>query len=405
MEILELYKSILTSGNATVGDEGHVSVTVSDDDPIPFRIDGARLTLPTDDHLRAGSFNPDSGMIAFHPICESVALEQSIVYRKFEDLLQFRLSAVLRELILQLALIAQDKKAHSKLSPSERGLLMAMPNADADTYETIRKIVSRASAQGNRKICSLYVRRGGSYAGADVSRLGRFVPSIAMDLDETARELWGVTIRKQDLPAVVELFEYILPDYKDVETYSRPSNSQVAPNLHALLRTFMVVAKRLNRVIELHRDNLDGADDLLIPLDWIDAINDLSVYRARIPTLPGNDGQAKAGGNEAARPVQAVTTQAPPREKLSERLASRSAPQHAPGSVESVLAGLTGQRRRTIGSDNTGRSRRWGLSDPNEPDLPPWVEDDRDGLSGAGRRWDGSAGSARGRIGRGRDAL
>lgn len=402
MEILELYKSILASGNATVGEEGHVSVVTAGDDPIPFRIDGDRLTLPTQEHLRAGAFNPGTGMIAFHPISESVALDQSVVYRKFEELLQFRLSTVLRELILQLALLAQDKKSHAKMAPAERGLLMAMPNADADTYEAIRKVVSRAQAQGNRKICSLYVRRGGTYAGSDVSRLGRFVPSVILDLDETARELWGVDIRKQDMPEIKELFEYILPDYKDGETYSRPSNSQVAPNLHALLRTFAVVAKRLNRIVETHSENLSNADDLLIPLEWVEEINDLGRYRARIPTLPGNDGQAKAGGSEVVRPVQAVAQA--PREKLSERLAQRSAPpQHAAGTVESVLANLTGRGRpqgaSTLGS--SGRSRRWGLSDNRGPDLPPWVEDDQPS-TGAGRRWDGSIGRSRGR---GRDAL
>lgn len=399
MDILELYKGILASGNAIVGDEGHVSVVVVGDDPIPFRIDGARLTLPTQDHLRAGSFNPDSGMIAFHPICENVALEQSAVYRKLEELLQFRLSAVLRELILQLTLLAQDKKSHAKMAPGERGLLMAMPNADSDTYETVRKIVNRAAGQGNRKICSLYVRRGGSYAGSDVSRLGRFIVSVIMDLDETARELWGVDIRKQDLPEIKELFEYILPEYADHETYSRPSNSQVAPNLHALLRTFSVVAKRLNRIVELHSENLQNADDLLIPLDWMEEIADLSQYRARVPTLPGNDGQVKAGGSsDVTRPVQAAA--APVREKLSDRLSQRSTPRHEPGTVAAVLAGLGGHGRNRQ-PESGGRSRRWGLSDNRGPELPPWVEDDAP-PSGAGRRWDGSTGSARGR---GRDAL
>lgn len=374
MKIRELYEAILVAVGAVVNDDGLISITSPSDEPTPLMVDGKRLALPTDKLLNAGAFNPDGALIAFHPICENVVLDASPVLKRLELAMTYRLTWVMRDLIQQLTAIAADPKQHKKLKMKAHGLLSALPDADERTKNDFFKIMEHTTTIGQKKLMTLYVRQGGTYGGEKVSRLGRFFPSIVDSLDQEKRTLFGVQLRKADVPAFLALIEYIVPDYRDPDRYSSPSNALVAPMFQALVKTYLKVANQLNKIIDIHAAQLDNADSMRIPTDWADEIQDLSKYRELIPVLPGNDG---AEGTKTVK-----TAPGKPAATLPGKPAAAAPKAKGDGkgiSVDELIRKVAPPRPAFGGFGNRAAAAparpAWGAARAQAPadDLPPWA--------------------------------
>lgn len=372
MKIRDLYKAILEAVGAVVSDDGLVSMTRPGDDPVPLMVKEKRLAMPTEKLLNVGAFNPDGSLIAFHPICENVVLNTSPVLSKLETMMTFRLTWVMRELIMQLTSIAADPKLHKKLKMKAHGLLSALPEADEKTKDAFHKIAETTTTVGQKKLLNLYVRSGGMYGGEKVSRLGRFYPAIVDLLDEEKRTILGVTLRKADVPMFLALIEYILPDYRDPDKYAAPSNALVAPTFHALAKVYGKVANQLNKIIDLHAAQLNDPEALRIPTEWLDEVQDLTKFREIIPVLPGNDGE------EGTKTVKTPATAAKP--------GTAVAASAAPAAVK-PKAGAKGVSVDDLIRATTPPPRQFGFGQPaqnaparggwrgqqQEEDLPPWA--------------------------------
>jgi hypothetical protein len=408
MKIRDLYKAILEAVGAVVNDDGLISMTRPGDEPVPLMVKDKRLAMPTDKLLNAGAFNPDGALIAFHPMCENVVLNTSPVLQKLETAMTFRLTWVLRELIMQLSAVAADHKSHKKMKTRAHGLLSAMPEADEKTKDLFNKIAQTTTAVGQKKLLSLYVRQGGMFGGEKVSRLGRFFPSIVDQLDEEKRTLLGVNLRKADVPMFLALIEYILPEYRDADKYAAPSNALVAPTFHALAKVYAKVANQLNKIVDLHAAQLNDPDVLRIPTDWVDDIVDLTPYREIIPVLPGNDGE------EGTKTVKGAHTK-PLGATISKSGAPVIAAPAAPKpkstgkgiSVDDLIKGITPPPRQlsTFASPAPNRTVRggWGSQQQQDEDLPPWAREQKQAAWGQPQQQSWSRGG--GAVGGGRGSL
>lgn len=373
MKILELYKAILISVGGVIDEDGLVSMSRPDDEPVAFMVSNKRLAIPTNRLLDAGAFNPDGKLIAFHPICENVVLENSPVLEKLNSAMTFRLTWVMRELIRELVIIAADPKLHKKLKMKAHGLLSAMPEASERTRKDLTKVLDNTTVIGSKKLLALYVRSGGMYGGEKVSRLGRFSPSIVDALDTKERKLLGVSLLKADVPAFLALIEYILPDYQDADRYNAPSNSLIAPTFHALVKTFYKVATQLNKIIDLHAEQLSDPNLLRIPLDWIDQVQDLSPYRDQIPVLPGNDGKDGTVSAKIAAPKPIVTAASAAQLKQAAKVAKTGisvddlVKSLAPAPVAAAPYGSFAGRPAANGWNGRPNNQA------SDADLPPWA--------------------------------
>lgn len=375
MKIRDLYKAILEAVGAVVNDDDLVSMTRPGDDPVPLMVKEKRLAMPTEKLLNLGAFNPDGSLIAFHPICENVVLDTSPVLQKLETMMTFRLTWVLRELIVQLVAIAADPKQHKKLKMRAHGLLSALPEADERTKNDFIKIAEHTTTIGPKKLITIYVRKGGMYDGEQVSRLGRFYPSIVDSLDQEKRTLHGVSLRKSDVPAFLALIEYLLPDYRDADRYASPSNALVAPTFHALVKTYFKVANQLNKVIDVHAGQLTDVESLRIPTDWIEAVQDLNEYREMIPVLPGNDGE------EGTKTVKLPPAKSAAVQQLSKaNAAAQAKPAKTTGkgiSVDDLIRKITPPRPSFGGFGQQAapvrQQQQTGWRGQVEEDLPPWA--------------------------------
>lgn len=374
MKLLDLYKAILTAVGAVIDDDGLISMTRPGDDPVPFMVDEKRLAIPTNQLLDKGAFNPDGQLIAFHPICENVVLETSPVLAKLEAAMAFRLTWVMRELIMQLVSIAANPKIHKKMKVKEHALLSVLADADERTRNDFIKVMESTTVVGQKKLLSLYVRKGGIYCGDKVSKLARFFPSIVDSLDQEKRTLLGVSLRKADVPAFLALIEYILPDYRDPDKYVAPSNSMVAPSFHALVRVYAKVAQQLNRIIDVHAPQLNEVDSLKIDVDWVDSVQDLSPYRENIPVLPGNDGA------EGTKTVKTPLVNKSVAGFTGQKDTSTGPRGNKLASVDDLVRALTPARQhfgafqqlQQQNQRSTGRAG-WATARASDNDLPPWA--------------------------------
>lgn len=286
-----LFELVLSSAGAVFDDTGLVSMRLANEDPMPWKIGGKRLAIPYKQLLRDGAFNEDGQLIAFQPFGENVVLDPSPVLESLNNALLHRLTNVTKELFVQLSHVAADKDKHPKMKMNAQKVLSALPDANERTAKDFSKIMAAAGTVGKQQLLSLFVRSSGTYGGEKVNRLGKFFPRVMSELEDGGNEIFGVELRKKDVPMFKNLMEYLLPGYEDPDTYSAPSNSPVAPSFHALLKCFAKVAAQLNKIVDIHARHLENADDLRIDVSWREAIDSLEEYRDLLPVLPGNDGK------------------------------------------------------------------------------------------------------------------
>ncbi len=93
--------------------------------------------------------------------------------------------------------------------------------------------------------------------------------------------------------------------------------SDVAPYLDALMNTSIRLASQLNDVIDIFRDHIPEADDLMFDANWVDQfkdLNDLVPEIRRIPPQEGNEGRARI--NEPTQTAPAPTPAMAPQAAL-----------------------------------------------------------------------------------------
>jgi hypothetical protein len=288
MEIRQLYKTILETLNMDIDKDGMISMRVMDE-LFPAMVDGKRLVFPTETLLRAGV---SDNVIAFHPLSENIIRGESPVIKKLRALIIYRLSEVIYTIMDQLIHIAADKDAHPKLTPTQSEFLSLVPRADAKTVKSFEKVLGMAETDGEHRLVSIYLKRGGHWKGNKYSRVAVTSFPITDDFDTNEPEIFGVKMRKSDKEALKNLFLYIVPNGESLEEYSHGSNSMTAPYFHALMKSYLKVAKQLNKVVKRFKKHLHNADELMIDTSWESEIEDLSIYRDIIPSLKGNEGNA-----------------------------------------------------------------------------------------------------------------
>lgn len=303
MELVELYKSILASLNVFVADDGSCFLDYGDGKQHPVVIDGKTMVLPTREVLNRGLGDT---RIGFHPLSENIQRGESPVIRKTKILVAARVTQVISDLFETFVGLAANPKLHAKLSPSQKELLQALPDADERSVNDLDKIYAAMSDDAKRKLVSIYLRRGGTLRLEKFARVAVIRFPILSEFENEDRTVFGVKLRKADYVGFPKLFEFMLPSSDGDSGYSYGSNDMYAPYLDALLNAFWLVADRLNKMVDMFKKHLPNADRLRIDLSWAEAMkeNGWAKYRDQIPALEGNEGTT--ANEEAAETPTAV---------------------------------------------------------------------------------------------------
>lgn len=287
MNILDFYKRILVSAGCEVDDKGLVSRKIGENYS-PLFIDGnKRLILPTKEFLD----NPDwDSFCPFHPLSENIVKGESLVIKELKTLMNFKIMEVASQLSMELMDVAVDIDSHKKLGRGSVDFLKMVPNVNAKTITCLSKILCALSVKGERRLSSIYIKRGGTHNGDSYKRVAVISFPFTEEINKDEKEIYDVKLTIADKAAIKNLFYYILPNADQPGFYNAGSNCDYAPNFASLCGAFLKVMKQLNSIILVFKNRL-SADELLTDISWEEDLGVLSGFYNQIPPLPYNDGE------------------------------------------------------------------------------------------------------------------
>lgn len=302
-DLIEFYKQLLESLGCIVDKSGLVSRNINDSvKPYFVKIDTPngeiekRLCLPTDRFLA----DPDwDSMCPFHPLGESIVKGESVIIRELRKMISFRITELFSILSIDLMEIAADKTKQKKLSPTvAKEFLSKIPNATEKTLNNLSKIIRSLQMYGEKKLNTIYLKRGGSLRSLDgksrtYSRVSRIAFPLLEEVNKDEKEIYEVKLSSAEKSDIKNLINFIIPDY-DIDTkYCFGSDSDYAPNFHSLCGLFVNVISQFNAIVTMFGKTLDPDNELKIDISWKSQLNDevFAAYHSKIPPLPYNDGE------------------------------------------------------------------------------------------------------------------
>lgn len=320
MDLLDFYKSLLTTAGMTVVDEDYVSLLAGNKGPLPAEVDGKLLVLPTPRQLRAGDFE---NRVVFHPMSENIMHGESKVLAFFRECLNARLNVVFNMLLLELTQIATSTKDHALLNPDQAEFLSLVKETDDRTFEYVVKLAQEIDGTvPQRAIVWIYLKRPIMINGRKASRGAVVSFPLYEELLRAEKtknySVFGVTLRAKDVHTLRALMEYIVPQINQPEKFLIGSDATTAPFLEVLMQAVKSVAAPLNDLVDLFGDQLSSAEKMRFEDSWVEAVENLGVLRDQaraVPMQAGNEGaatDAPAQPQPASRPATGPTFAAAP---------------------------------------------------------------------------------------------
>lgn len=300
-----LYERILSTAGLIIGEDGLVYRFSPEGATVPATVDNKRLYIPNETAIRVFT-TPDkqATYMGFHPLSESVLRAQSPVIKWLRNVLSTRLQVVIGDLMAELAAIAADPSRHKSLSPRATEFLSKVPEIDVKTIENLRLVLCKLDGEKN-KLLNIYLKQGGNFDNKAVHRSAVVTFPFLKEFENDEHSLFDQKIRKKDRVAIEALFNWMIPDAENINTYSVGSVSTIAPYFHALINAYIKVAIRLNDITRLFKKQIDH-ERLHIDIDWAVEVVDLTPYRESLPALSGNEGEMTED-SKASTAVAAIT--------------------------------------------------------------------------------------------------
>lgn len=285
-KLLDIYRSILKYSGLEADSDGLISAVI-DGKKQPSLIDGVRMVLPTDHHLRTFMKNEK---IVFHPFTENILRGESEVIQKLKLTINVKLNYTIATIGQSLLNLVASPEFHSRLNPEQMEIMTCIKDCDEKAVVNfIQVMINGSKTKVDRLFTNIYLKRGGTIHGKRYSRVGIVSFPFYEDLTNGKVE----KIRVKDADTYKQLFKFIFPNIDEADCYNYGSNSQVAPFLDALMKSSCNVASRLNDILLTYKDFIDNYEELMFDSDWIEAfenLDDLTSEIRKIPVQYGNDG-------------------------------------------------------------------------------------------------------------------
>lgn len=297
--INKVYESILKFTGAYPDKEGYIYQKFRGKE-FPFVIDGVSVVMPYDNHLQ----NPQDKII-FHPLMENHLRGESDITAKLRRWVNVRLNFTVAIIAQSLIKVVALPEFHSKLKPEQAELLLKVREADSTTEANFVKLMtSGCKTDPESYYINIYPRRGGDYQNKRYACVGVVVFPFYLNLLEDKVD----KIRVKDKATFKEIMEFMFPDIQNKEAYNYGSQSMVAKFMDALMMTAGNIASRINELLHMYHNYIEGADELMFSEDWMDyfeKLDDLVPEIRRIPMQGSNEGSLL--NQPAATAVTAVT--------------------------------------------------------------------------------------------------
>lgn len=303
-QINSFYQRLLESTSLSIVDDiVHQNLDGNDS---PVQIAGKTLILPTNKWLGESDW---SKVHAFHPLSESILRKESPTFKFLRKLFMIRVTQTALDLLGRFVDISVHSEKHEGLNPiTQLPMLSCAPKADEKLEESVKKlagVLAKGIQEGEQKLFNMVVLRGKDFKGKKYSRICKVTFPL---LDELRKEgissVFGVKLRKADIPALINLLEYIFEDIlvEGQDAYCSATHGQIAPSFYVLTQSYVKLMTSINK-----RATQFGVETL--PLDFIEDLNNFDEMKGVIPVLAGNDGEPVEGEEEqSSQPVKRQTS-------------------------------------------------------------------------------------------------
>jgi hypothetical protein len=315
MKLIQIYEAILRTAGYVVDSEGFVSVNnelFTGDPNQPAMIEGKRLVLPTEDHLRT----PSDSKIIFHPLKEQAIHGESKVFTTLRESMSSRLSFTYAIIVNALVTLGKDTAKHKHLSPDQAEFLTAVRDITNDTDIVFTELFTRASKEiGGNSFVNIFMKKNGVVDDINYVRVGVVMFPFYEELLKEQDKYFGYTIKsKKDRQTIIRLLEYVLPGLSKTGGYNVGNNSKVAPYMGALLGCSQNLIEMFNHHLELYNTLIDPAyKNMLIDASWVGAIENEAALVNEVRMVPmqaGNEGTPHLASTQPNQPTRAAIGQA-----------------------------------------------------------------------------------------------
>ncbi len=298
-----VYKSLLRTVGLEVTPDYFVRMNLGDKQYVPATKGGRQLVLPVTSQLRS----PEIGnRLVFHPLRDNSLTKDSELLTFYRHLLINRVNVVIAALGYDLLRLAASPKMHKDMSPDQQAFLRLVPDADQrsiDDFEAIGAAASKTN-QLQRAFVTIYLRKGIPLKGQAFQRIASinfpFYKEL-MDWEEDEKnrkatkakkttkgdhEIYDIGVRVKDRETFKGLMQYLIPNVQEDHFYDTGSNSQIAPGMDAMMRSFIPLAGHLNAIIELFTGLIPDVEEMTFDSEWAEAFNNLDVLWTQIRDIP-----------------------------------------------------------------------------------------------------------------------
>lgn len=315
-KLISVYKAVLNSLSIVDEGNGLLSRKVGEQ-TVPLMCEDKRVVLPTREVLQ--TLDPTTQM-GFHPLCESALRGESPVIRLLRTLINHRTTMILLELMNQLLGIAMDNKRHANLTPEQKEFLKVIPEISPDCHKEFTDIAKNIKPNEREKAANIYLKRAPTLRGTVYKRGGIVNFPLLEELRSKGDRVYSRYTKVRNKKVLDALMSYIIDDDGDSRIagvrMSYGTSSTTAPNFDALIHAYANIIARLEVIVELFKPHLTASYELLhTDMSWVSLLDDLSVFKGIVPTLPGNEGDITdvAKETEVAQTTSQVTTRPEPK--------------------------------------------------------------------------------------------
>lgn len=290
-KLLDSYETLLTSLDIRVEEGGALTHDITD---TPIIIEGKRLTFPSNEVLK--DLNSKQ-IVAFHPLSENVYANMSQVLVQLRYMVSAKLHRIISGMGYVLSNCVVNAAAHNELSDNQMKIIAPLSNVDSSFLSKYVDLVDSLEVQGDPRLVSLYVKRGGELKDKKYTRMvGVSFPLIEHIMTTDDPVINGVKFRKKDIAILRALFDIVIPNAGTFDYYSVGSNSPVAPYLMALLKAYANVLQGTAGIAWDFRGAAKDSMGYSLHVKAADILamtegdTSLANYTGLIPALPGNTG-------------------------------------------------------------------------------------------------------------------
>jgi hypothetical protein len=279
-KIIELYRKMLPLFSLKE-DGGGILSTNFNGKSEPFIIDGKTVVLPTDNQL-----NSMGDKLFFHPVMEQINRGESKIVSELRRLINIKINYTIGVIALNLLNLAASPKLHGTLKPEQTEFLTKVPDVTKATLEHFNSVLlSIIKDSPESGFNYLFINRGGTLLGKKYSRVAVNTFKFIKDAENGNYS----KLTKKDIEVLKQLFEFILPGYGNNENYSVGNNYRPGPYTSALMTGISSICSMLNDRINLFKEHIDQAEDLLFDLTATEYFQEQSSFAHNGNMLQGED--------------------------------------------------------------------------------------------------------------------